>query len=292
MSRRVGLIVTGKCEHRGLGESLMRIFPDVRFEVLGREPADSFTSADIRQMPASPTPSTLQKFVARLVAAVEPGGREEPPDLVMAIDDLELVNAPHPALVVDRVRQAVRTHLQSYPGTSASARQKVIQRVRERCSFHLLAPMVEAYFFADPAALLRAGATRLSQVDATTIDLESFVTQDSDYLQHPDVPHQQHPERKSWAIPMPERAQHPKHYLRFLCDPSDPHTRRYAEAKGGAEALRLLAWTQVFSDTACVQFARSLFEDLSLGLDAPHPFPGTAHPATADFKNAQVLRNL
>jgi hypothetical protein len=77
-----------------------------------------------------------------------------------------------------------------------------------------------------------------------------------------------------------------------LCDPSDPHTKRYAEAKGGAEALRQLAWKQVFSHMERARFARSLFEDLALGLGVPHPFPGTAHPATANFKNAQVLRNL
>jgi hypothetical protein len=289
---RVGLIVTGRCEHRGLGESLSRVFPEARFEVLGREPVDSFTSADVRQMPESPAPSTLQKFAARIVAAVEAGGEEAPPDLVMAIDDLELVNAPHPELVVARVREAVRAHLARYQGTSAATREKVLRRVRERCSFHLLAPMVEAYFFAEPAALVRAGAVRPSQVNVSALDLEEFVTQDPDYLLHPDVPHKQSPERKSWAIPMQDRARHPKHYLRFLCDPSDPHTKRYSESKGGAEALRHLAWEQVLSHRERIQFARALFEDLAEGLGVPHPFPGTAHPATAAFRSARVLRNL
>ncbi|WP_224364581.1 hypothetical protein [Hyalangium versicolor] len=290
MSARVGLIVTGKCEHRGLAESLQRIFPEARFEALGKQPMDSFTSADIRQLPVSPVPTTLQKFAARIVAEVAPGRTDGPLDLVVAIDDLELVNAPHPALVAARVRDAVQAHLRSYPGTSEAAREKVLQRVREKCSFHLLAPMIEAYFFAEPAALVRAGATRPSCVDASAIDLEAFVTDDPDYLHHPNVPHQQSPERKSWAIPGRDR--HPKHYLRFLCDPSDPHTRRYTEAKTGAEALRHLAWGQVFSHAERVQLARALFEDLADGLKVPHPFPGIGHPATADFKNARVLRNL
>jgi hypothetical protein len=292
VSARVGLIVTGKCEHRGLAESLQRIFPEARFEALGREPVDSFTSADVRDLPESPVPSTLQKLAARIVAEVEPGRMEGPLDLVVAIDDLELVNAPHPALVVARVREAVQAHLQSYRGTSDAAREKVMRRVRERCSFHLLAPMIEAYFFAEPAALARAGAARQSRVDASAIDLEAFVTGDPEYLQHPDVPHKQSPERKSWAIPMPGRAHHPKHYLRFLCDPSDPHTKRYTEAKAGAEALRQLAWEQVFSQDERVRLARALFEDLADGLGVPHPFPGVGHPATANFKNARVLRNL
>ncbi|HEX8704537.1 MAG TPA: hypothetical protein VF815_37240 [Myxococcaceae bacterium] len=290
MSARVGLIVTGKCEHRGLAESLQQIFPEARFEALGRQPVDSFTSADVRQLPESPVPTTLQKLAARIVAEVEPGRVDGPLDLVVAIDDLELANAPHPALVAARVRDAVGAHLRSYRGTSDSAREKVLQRVRERCSFHLLAPMIEAYLFAEPAALVRAGATRPSAVDASAIDLEAFETDDPDYLRHPDVPHQQSPERKSWAIP--GRARHPKHYLRFLCDPNDPYTRRYTEAKTGAEALRQLAWGQVFSQQERVQLARALFEDLALGLGVPHPFPGSAHPATADFKSARVLRNL
>jgi len=195
VSARVGLIVTGKCEHRGLAASLQRIFPEARFEALGRQPVVSFTSADVRQLPESPVPTTLQKLAARIVAEVEPGRVEGPLDFV-----------------------------------------------------------------------------------------------DPDYLQHPDVPHQQSPERKSWAIP--GRARHPKHYLRFLCDPNDPYTQRYKEAKTGAEALSQLAWGQVFSHEERVQLARALFEDLSLGLGVPHPFPGSAHPATADFKSARVLRNL
>ncbi|WNG51084.1 hypothetical protein F0U60_48370 [Archangium minus] len=287
MSASVGLIVTGKCEQKGLCDSLARVFPEVRFELLDR--VESFTSADVRELPeAAGSGTTLDKFAASLVAAVE----EEPPDLVVAIDDLELVNAPHPELVASRVRDAVHAHLARHTWTSEATRDKVTQRVRERCSFHLLAPMIEAYFFAEPEALVRAGAGRPSQVDASSIDLEAFVTGDPDFLNHPDVAHKQSPKRKSWAIPLPERARHPKHYLRFLCDPTNPYTDRYVETKGGAEALRKLDWARVFAHTERVRLARSLFEDIADRLGVPHPFPGQGHPATADFKNARVLRNL
>lgn len=282
MSQRVGLLVTGKCEERGLGGSLERVFTDVRFEVLDR--IESFTSADLREFPEEDVPSTLMKFAASLGAAVE----EDPPDLIVAIDDLELVNAPHPELVAQRMREAVQRHLQRHAWPSEATRQKVLQRVRERCSFHLFAPMVEAYFFADPEALVRAGGTRLARLDASSPDLESFRTDDPEYLRHPDVPHQQ--KKKSWAIP--ERARHPKHYLRFLCEPTQPHTDKYVEARGGAAALSQLAWGGVFAHAERVRLARSLFEDISDRLGVPHPFPGQGHPATANFRAARVLRNL
>lgn len=282
MSVRVGLLVTGKCEQRGLGESLERVFPEARFEVLDR--IESFTSADLREVPESEVPTTLQKFAASIVAAVE----EDPPDLVMAVDDLELVNAPHPELVADRVREAVQHHLDHHAWTSDATRQRVTQRVLERCSFHLFAPMVEGYFFAEPEALKRAGSTRPARLDLGSPDLENFLTDDPDYLGHPDVSHQQ--KRKSWAIP--DRARHPKHYLRFLCDPGNPLTDRYVETKGGAAALRELSWGLVFAHADRVRLARSLFEDISAGLAVPHPFPGEGHPATANFKAARVLRNL
>lgn len=284
MSARVGLIVTGRCEHRALSGSLQRVFPEATFSVLSREPLDSFTSADLREMPESRAPDSLRIFAERLVAAVED---DDPPDLVVAIDDLELVNAPHPELVAQRVRDAVHAHLQSHSWTSMGAQEKVTQLVRKRCSFHLLAPMVEAYLFAEPAALTRAGATRPARVDPA-IDLEDFVTDDPDYLGHPPMPHRQR--LKSWAID--GRARHPKHYLRFLCDPADPYTQRYRESVGGAAALRELAWPQVFAHAERVRLARALFEDLADGLGVPHPFPGTGHPATSDFKRARVLRNL
>jgi hypothetical protein len=207
---------------------------------------------------------------------------------VVAVDDLELVNAPHPQLVSDRVREAVHHYLHHYEWAADATRQQMIRRMRERCSFHLFAPMVEAYFFAEPTALGRAGSTRPARIHAGSLDLEDFLTDDPDYLAHPNVPHQQ--KRKSWAIP--ERARHPKHYLRFLCDPGNPLTKRYGETKEGVAALRELAWGLVFAHADRVRLARSLFEDISAGLNVPHPFPGEGHPATANFKAARVLRNL
>lgn len=282
MRASVGLLVTGKCEEKALGDSLGRVFPSAQFTVLDR--IESFTSADLQEVPESEVPTTLEKFAANLVASIE----DEPPDLIIALDDLELVNAPHPELVARRVREAVEQHFQRHDWPSDATRQKVLQRVRERCSFHLFAPMVETYFFAEPEALVRAGRTRSARIDASSLDLEAFLTDDPDYLQHPNVPHQQ--KRKSWAIP--ERARHPKHYLRFLCDPSNPHTDRYIETRGGVEALRRLAWDLVFKHEDRVRLARSLFEDISDRLGVAHPFPGEGHPATANFKAARVLRNL
>ncbi len=285
MSARIGLIVTGKCEQKGLCDSLARVFPEARFELLDR--VESFTSADVRETPEHATPgTTLDKFAASLVAAVVD---DDPAEMVVAVDDLELVNAPHPGLVATRVRDAVSAHLKQHSWSSNAARQKAIQRVRERCSFHLFAPMVEAYFFAEPDALVRAGATKDPCIGAA-VDLENFVTEDPDYVSHPVVAHQQR--RKSWAIPLPGRAKHPKHYLRFLCEPTNPFTDRYAETQGGTKALSNLDWARVFAHTERVRLARSLFEDIADRLGVAHPFPGQSHPATANFRDARVLRNL
>ncbi len=57
------------------------------------------------------------------------------------------------------------------------------QNVRERCSFHLMAPMTEAYFFGEAAALKRAGAMRNpSRFDRQVCDPEAFTVADSRYL--------------------------------------------------------------------------------------------------------------
>src|SRR5689334_20565086 len=95
--------------------------------------------------------------------------------------------------------------------------------VRERCSFHLLSPMIEVYFFGEPAALTRAGARRAAKLDPAERDLEDFATDDPDFLSPADGKH------PVWATA--NRARHPKSYLRFLCDPTGANPRAYRETK-------------------------------------------------------------
>jgi hypothetical protein len=110
--------------------------------------------------------SDLAWFVAHLVAETYPGRHGTPPDLVIGVDDVELVNAAHPDVVVQVPRDAVRSHVEQT--WSGAARDRVYARLRDHCSFHLLKPMVEAYFFGEPAALERAGRVSSSRSYTST----------------------------------------------------------------------------------------------------------------------------
>ncbi len=170
--------------------------------------------------------------------------------------------------------------------SNASRRERSAALVRERCSFHLLAPMIEAYFFGEPAALTRAGATRAAQVDGKTRDLEEFLTADADFLAPPDG-------GAVWA--RPERARHPKCYLQFLCDPTGTQRRAYRETKEGVAALRALDWPAVLEPVSYVRFARAFLADLAEGLgrhDVLASFQGEPHALTSRREPGNVLRNL
>ena len=132
--------------------------------------------------------------------------------------------------------------------------------------------MVEAYFFGEPAALIRAGATRPAELDAAR-HLEAFATVDPAFLATPNL--RDHPWRSE------DRRYHPKRYLRFLNDPTDEGTRRYRETRQGRDALAELDWGQVFAyEPTGIAFARSLFDDLADALHLPSPVPGACHPLT------------
>jgi hypothetical protein len=217
---------------------------------------------------------------------VDPGRSGTPADLAFLVDDLELFNTAVPERAIRYVRAAVSMRIEArWP--SSDRRKRSADLVRRRCSFHLLSPMVEAYFFGEPAALHRAGARRAAQFDPTSRDLEHFLTNDPDFLAPPDG------KRPVWATQT--RARHPKCYLRFLCDPDGQNRRTYRETKEGYEALRALDWRQVLAPESHVRFARAFLADLAEGLghtDASRLFPGQPHELTSRNVRDNVLRNL
>src|SRR5262249_17975951 len=131
-------------------------------------------------------------------------------------------------LVSDAVRRAL----------GATPTHQQLARVCERCSFHLLCPMLETYVFGEPAALQRAGATRPAKVDLAH-HLEDFLAADPGFTAAGDV--RDHPWRR------PDRARHPKRYLGFLVDPDDTGRTAYKESRDGVRALSTLDWEQVFA---------------------------------------------
>lgn len=154
--------------------------------------------------------------------------------------------------------------------------------------------MMETYFYAEPAALRRAGAVRSSRVD-TEIDLEDFRVDDAEFL----APANRTKITKTWNWASKNRHRHSKHYLMFLCDPECKGLNRYRETKGGAKALKTLDWRAVLEPDSSVKFVRSLIHDLAAALDRdpaldrlPVPLSGACHPLTELGAGTGLLRNL
>lgn len=298
--KRVVLLVTGQTEV-ALAPSLKQVFPDVDFTV--RPPRMGFTSMPLRPTPMLKRLGTakhdthIEKLVELLVAEIEPGRGHKPPDLVVLVDDLELFNVDWHERAVEHVRVAVQAYIKEFSWPSNTSKERAIERLRERCSFHLLCPMVESYFFAESAALKRAGATRASAFDATATDAEQFQVDEPDFLNPPDRFNKD--SLPKWATA--DRAKHPKRYLQFLCDPAGTSQRPYIEADNvqgrpsGEAALRSLDWSMVFAQDKYVQFIRSLIHDLADALHEPAVkarFAGVTHRLTWPPPANNVLRNV
>jgi hypothetical protein len=165
---------------------------------------------------------------------------------------------------------------------NAKSFAKLEARVRDNCSFHLFAPMIEAYLFADPAVLVASGCHRQPQL-STGCDVEQFQVTDPVYLQAPAQP------RPSWAIDPSDRPYHPKHYLQFLFQPAS-----YSETTDGVKALLALNWQTVLAKAQQTMFLRALFQDLAhaVGMDMSS-FSGNAHPLnSAHAAQGRILRNI
>lgn len=292
--KRVVLLVTGDAEAHSLHRSLQKLFPEATFEKPHKR--DSFTSCTLPPEPVwnrnLKAPTSAEKLAQALIAEVEPGRRDKSPaDLVLLVDDLELCNKDHPERAIHHLRKAVERHLERHPWPSSKSQNQARERLAQRCSFHLFAPMLEAYFFADPNALSQAGATRPSKMDALERDVEDFLVDDPDFQDRPNRPPGE--ELPPWATP--ERTRHPKQYLQFLCDPSGSLPRAYKETQGGQSALHHLNWNAVFQPQAFVRFARSLIYDVadSLGNSIiPAQFQGQTHPLTWPPSPQSLLRNI
>ncbi len=287
---QVVLIPTGQLEHDALAPALKRIFPDHDFIARPKDKhLDGFTSTDVTHVRlGGPIPTNVEELVAELVASVAPGRRGQPADFAVVIEDLELINDHQPDRVTDLFRETVDRHIRK-TWSSQQAQQNVYAGVRERCSFHLFRPMTEAYFFGEPAALQRAGASQAPQLPAG-LDLEAFQTIDAPFLQLPNG----QPGRI--IKDMPHRQRHPKSYLHYLCDPTlADKKRRYRETKGGVAALTSLDWQQVLASPPHCPFLHSFLDDLAYALNHPLAFVSQArtHPLTrfAGGMN-RLLRNL
>jgi hypothetical protein len=284
---KIRLVVTGDCEEAALHHALQNCFPDARFDRPHR--VDSFTSTPLRDPPSPGCKDTLDKFTHKLVELTD-----EDDALVIGVDDQELHD--NPANLAHALRQSVQRKIEEF-ASSLPSRERLAQKLRERCSFHLLVPMVEAYFFCDPKALKQGGAIIESRFDSLKHDVEDFVVDDVDYMTAPETTAESEPNKerrkRSWAKAIEVRRRHPKHYLKYLSSPHDPFGSQYKETKHGADALRSLDWTRVLAEQTHVRSVRALLNDIADFLSWP-PFAGNEVQDTSRSapRRASVLRNL
>ena len=182
---RVQLIVTGDMELAALGASLRHAFPELELEFLKPQKVQDFTSNRLWPHPGH-TPGLkrrAQHMAQAIISAFEPGQfLNITPDLVLAVDDLELANMDQPEVVTRYFAREIELTLKDRKLLPADE-SRVREHLRRRASFHLFVPMPEAYFYAEPAALKRAGARAASQFDVVARDTEVFEVEDPAYRQ-------------------------------------------------------------------------------------------------------------
>ncbi|MFH1465089.1 MAG: hypothetical protein ABIO70_11955 [Pseudomonadota bacterium] len=273
---RVALLTTGYTELMGLAATLHRLFPGHDFQVIPQlpDPSRPFAGITSNRLPAPSigVPDAADKLAQAAVSLVDPD-RPDPHDLALVLDDLELTNLDQPALVIETFARKVFEHIACCT-TDDDRRARLHTAARDRISFHLAVPMIEAWFFADPAGPARAGVPSGTTVcfDPTQHDAEGFHTDDPAYLAatEDDCPcwrrkkiRKHRP--KWWGAG--DRSRHPKGYLQWLTiDGAAPGCTRYLESREGVAALEGLSWADVLCYRRRCTYARALIHDLSEAL--------------------------
>jgi hypothetical protein len=307
---RVALITTGQMELAALAAALQNLFPAHQFEALHRiphQPFHGFTSTRVQPLASHDPPGgAVELLRAALGALVPETATSIPADHVLILEDLELVNTGNEAVVVEHLRSCARRLLAELRPPADPAH--VTALLRSGVSFHLAAPMPEAWFFGDLDALTRELDALTQQLDPLRappklqagVDPERFLTDDPDYAADDgsacaNATLGSKPRRAAWLGP--RREEHPKHYLAWLLrDPSAAACHRYKETQEGARLLGALRWSIVLADPANFTFLRALVRDLEdvLGAASAAPVGGTEAPLTSAscMPPDPVLRNV
>lgn len=313
---KVAVVPTGRTEWHGLGVALGRLFPGHHFYCVPTEveiasnpesfPCSGFTGNTLTGASEQKPPEAALELVSRAAQEALGDRRRRAADLVMVVDDVELHNATQPARIVSVMRKAVEVHLGQLRQTRHH--DKTRNLLGARVSFHLIAPMIESWFFADIGALERAGVQDAEHaVLNDTTDPEVFGTTDPGYLAATELDcpalaalpvHRKKKLRPKWLGSLP-RGQHPKGYLQWLCRaPTDRTCTSYSETSDGGPALAQIRWERLLNrPPEHFGFLRALVDDLEDGLGcAPvvGRVDGEASPLTARNRAPQdaVLRNI
>ena len=316
---RVSVLPTGRTEWHGLGMALSRLFPGHEFYCLPSKaeiqsynetyPYNGFTSTPLALGGEQSPPKSALHLVRRAADEALGDRDRRAADLVLIVDDLELCNAHQPGVVTAVMRGAVEAHLKEVSQRSNSLfGDKTRKALREKVSFHLIAPMIEAWFFADQKALALAGVAADMPVffDDST-DPEAFVTADPAFLKADEAdcpalalltPQKKKDKRPAWLGALP-RCRHPKGYLQWLCrSPKVPSRTNYTESQSGVRALARICWQDLFGrDPNHFAFLRAMVEDMAEGLEcspATGAIGGKPSPFSDRTRAGQnaVLRNI
>jgi hypothetical protein len=310
VSERVALVVTGRLEFRGLARALRRLFTGAEFFVTqSLSEVDLKDSTSARVDPARNARNAAEGKIPAIDDLVEHlagnlCGRGAASFSVL-VEDLELANRGNEANVVQAVRESVVRHLAKVAGRRDGPRD-LGDRLRERASFHLFDPMVEAYFYHDPAALdvaqggLGRAAHRVAGRDPERFEVDA-PAEPGYFGAVGECPRHRRPQDRKcpWAGAL--RHEHPKKYLKYLCREPSPNEfcSTYLETEGGANALAGLDWTRILAASGSSPFLRALVEDLEDALKRPpaiHGWPAvqtsTAPTARCQAPRARILRNL
>lgn len=306
---RVVILPTGRTEWYGLPRALARLFPGHEFtpvpsglEILSNPeafPAPGFTSRELTVRQCAAPPEIVMALVERAAREAVGDRFSAAADLVLVLDDVEFANRDNEAMVVAVAGAAVLQHLS---GLSDRVRGRTAAALRDRVSFHLARPMVEAWFFGDPGALVRAG---VEPSYVLTSDPECFAVDDSAYLAAQEAvcptwiaAGRKRKSKPKW-IDNENRHLHPKGYIQWLTrDGAAKSCSRYSETHHGGEALANLDWSAVLTRPAAqFQYLRALVADVAEALNqvpATGPILGGEAPLTSRFALPRdtVLRNL
>jgi hypothetical protein len=286
---RIKLIVTGDLERLVLHESLRQLFPSERGgdKVVWEQPRKLNCATSHPLSPGKAPSQPMLAMAQAMLNEVGIGKKGDPADLVIAIDDVELGNRGQEGTVVQHFRTAINEKLHDF---SESTQARYRSLLRERCSFHLLSPMVESYLFGDEKALSAAGVPTGQSPQLVSSDVEQFQTNDPAWLP---TCYQENALRNK-ATPWWSHERHPKHYLEHLTERAGVF---YEETHHGKRALTDLRWAQVPKASMEAPVIRSLFEDIADWFGAPNPLGnGALHPDLYPPKSVNrvnlLLRNL
>jgi hypothetical protein len=291
---QVRLLVTGDMEVKSLAQSFQSQFPAERDgrDVKWLKPRRSQCATSHRLWPGKDPSRPMCDLARAMIAEVITGRQGDPVDLVIVVEDVELDNLGQEEVIADHFRRAV---LKEFAERAQAWDMRTVERNRQRvqacCSFHVLRPMPEAYFFGDPLALQRAGIRpEVPQLRHPT-DVESFEVIDTNWLPSCHAINHQHAlAGRTWWL----NERHPKDYLQHLL--VTHYDASYSETLQGAAALAQLNWPMLPKEEGDARFVRALFQDLADWFEVDSPILGQTanafYPEKHIRRESLLLRNM